>query len=940
MEGAFDAVNNRLLRMDCIKESDCEKSAFDLSKSIPVTHNFTPLGHNELYHGFCYNEKASFIVSEVDEKSSLRLEDVMTEITILKNLQHTSIPSFKGVWLKQISPTSYRVFTAINQCKLGTLRSLQTEYDLTWAHQIQITEDISGALAYLHNQEILHRSMLSTNVIVSDKWTAFLTGFSRACHVDYEGRNDHRNVDPENPVNDLPSTEDYGKHTDVFGIGVILMEMMLDGDELPENTPVVLQHIANQCTRMEAEERISAAVLHERMKGLHSAQDGKDTSKANGIGSPRPLSTSSLPSLNSDLDVALMAEDVKLEDTETDKSVSGVGVKKSNASPDVESKPSSKESGMVQEHEQEEDQLANFDFDGSGDLKEAVNESNSLVVATGESGGDAVEENDLAIEVDERLQAVEQAIEQLGEETSLHAAVQEKLIRQVEALRIDADKNADKEETEKNDERNTQVLMQGMSNRVSTIEARLEEQAVTQTCILNRLEEMLNQAQIAPTAPVKPIAPESQQNKSEVGIKNNGTSPKKETEELDGGAKLALQSVVQPLMEDMKNLKGAMKEILDSPIMKRTGKSVETGSPDMSSNNSKNISVDNIQQIAHTLVELLSKATSVIVESQANDRIDNNMLGKRVDSNGTQMLWSEIESPTTSQAQSQAKQQQNRVFSSTAPAGSIAQTYQPFADVEEENGEEDDEFEFGEHTHVPMYMNSPGSEAQLASSYGPQMKRMSMAASMAASRRASNQTGFGLPTSPNRNQSPHKAAGSFYGTLPVSQMPQSFSKATVKTYFPQQYLTIAGKAAGPAIPNSLTRKTVLDNQKIRKDDTIAFTASAGKVPSVKPKSSDLLSPNGLTQYSGSSGNKKVPHFAQKTNNMARRRASYLEATGQQPKSRDNSYIGSRSTGKQGTFVAKSKNSSPQKSAGVSFNQTRRMSLFHYVNGADTASFLR
>ena len=928
MDGAFGAVNSRLLHIQSIKSSDFEKSVFDLTKSVPQTTDFHHLGTNELYHGFCYDEKASYIVSEVDGNTPLKLEDVITEISILKNLQHTSIPSFKGVWLKQTSPTSYRLFTAINQCKLGSLRSLQREFDLTWTHQMQIMEDISGALAHLHKNEILHRSMLSTNIIVSEKWTAFLTGFTRACHVNFEGRNDRRNLDPEDPVNDLPTTEDYGTHTDIFGLGVILMEMMLDGDELPENTPIALQHIASQCTRMEATERISATALHERVKGLHEVEDGKEVIIASGRGSPRPMSTSSLPPMNGDLKAALLAEQLKLK--ETDEPVSESTVESKTTSMPT---PTEKELYVVQEGEEDEDQLANFDFNGDNDNQnEVVKENSSSVIAEPVVDSDEQEENDFIIEIDGRIQAVEQAIEQLGEETSLHAAVQEKLIYQVQALRAEADERTEKEKTEESDDKNTQVIIQGMSNRISTLETRLEEQTVTQTRILARIEEILNKP---PVTLVKPVVPVVEQNKTEESTSSGSRStPKKQDEELDNDTKLVLQRVVQPLMEDMKNIKGAMKEILDSPVMKRSGQDSDanTSSPAMSNNhnNNNNISVNTVQQIAHTLVELLSKATSVIKDSQGStDNTNNtNNLGNSVGSSGAQMLWSEIDSPITDQVYQQQQQQQQQQLFNTAPAGSIAQTYQPFASIEEDD-EKYDAFEFGEHTHVPMSMNSPGSEAQLASSYSPYTKRMSMAASMAANRNFSSQKGFGLPDSPRRNQVPHKAAGSFYGTLPMSQMPKSFSKPTVRTYSPQQYLTVAGKAAGPALQNNALRKTVLDNQKIRKEDTIAFTASAGKVSPVKPVNTD-----------SGNNNKSVPHFAQKTNAMARKRASFLQSTGQLPKSRDASFIGSKSVGKQGTFIAKSKKTNPQDKGGVSFNQTRRMSLFHYVNAADTAKFLK
>lgn len=110
-------------------------------------------------------------------------------------------------------------------CERGALREcLHT--DLPWNLRARIALDISMGISFLHDQQIIHRDIKSTNVLIDSEWRAKLCDFSFACHNESSSKKDITYGTDEFMAPEVACALDFDVSADIFSFGIVLCEII------------------------------------------------------------------------------------------------------------------------------------------------------------------------------------------------------------------------------------------------------------------------------------------------------------------------------------------------------------------------------------------------------------------------------------------------------------------------------------------------------------------------------------------------------------------------------------------------------------------------------------------------------------------------------------------------------------------------------------------
>jgi ankyrin repeat protein len=101
------------------------------------------------------------------------LEELKTESLFMVQLKHPNVVQCYGACLE---PGHYSLVMEL--MPKGSLYDLlQNKQEISWSLRAQIAVDIASGLAYLHDQQIVHRDLKSMNVLLSDNLRAKISDF-------------------------------------------------------------------------------------------------------------------------------------------------------------------------------------------------------------------------------------------------------------------------------------------------------------------------------------------------------------------------------------------------------------------------------------------------------------------------------------------------------------------------------------------------------------------------------------------------------------------------------------------------------------------------------------------------------------------------------------------------------------------------------------------
>ena len=136
-------------------------------------------------------------------------------------------------------------------CSHGALRE-GLRFPLNWQLRVRLALDTALGLAYLHENNIIHRyktylkivwfndihiftisisiffcrDIKTTNVLIDSEWRAKLCDFSFACHTECSAKRDFTYGTDEFMSPEIALCEDFGVSSDIFSFGILLCEVV------------------------------------------------------------------------------------------------------------------------------------------------------------------------------------------------------------------------------------------------------------------------------------------------------------------------------------------------------------------------------------------------------------------------------------------------------------------------------------------------------------------------------------------------------------------------------------------------------------------------------------------------------------------------------------------------------------------------------------------
>jgi serine/threonine protein kinase len=156
--------------------------------------------------------------------------------------------------------------------------------DIPWKLRVTIAKDAISAIAWLHENDLIHRDIKTENILVDDSWRAVVADYGFARKFAAGSSKSAMTIlgTDEFMAPEVIFGEEYDERADVFSFGVVLAEIItrkppgkngflmrlpkkkfaIDVDELkeaaPPDTPPSLLECAVQCLAYEAEFRSTA----------------------------------------------------------------------------------------------------------------------------------------------------------------------------------------------------------------------------------------------------------------------------------------------------------------------------------------------------------------------------------------------------------------------------------------------------------------------------------------------------------------------------------------------------------------------------------------------------------------------------------------------------------------------------------------------------------
>lgn len=118
-------------------------------------------------------------IKEVNYEDDDELNDIMSEIDLLKNLDHVNIVKYHGFIQK-----SANLYIILEYCSQGSLKNLiSRNHGLKEAAASQYVAQTLQGLSYLHEQGVIHRDIKAANILLDETSTVKLADFGVSTKV-------------------------------------------------------------------------------------------------------------------------------------------------------------------------------------------------------------------------------------------------------------------------------------------------------------------------------------------------------------------------------------------------------------------------------------------------------------------------------------------------------------------------------------------------------------------------------------------------------------------------------------------------------------------------------------------------------------------------------------------------------------------------------------
>jgi len=247
------------------------------------------------------------VAIKIQKREQEQLEGyLLRELAVLKNTAHENLLSYLGAFNEVAKEEDeekgpHKLYIITEYCHGGDLLSLLLKHSqpLSWKFRLRIAAQSIAALSYLHEINLLHRDVKSSNILLDAQFTVKVSdfGMAREAAMDMQARMTICGTDSY-MAPEMLFEEEYTSSVDVFSFGMVLLELMrrqkvgeggfavreprnlfkLDEDalraSLPADAPPSLVALAVTCVKFESVERPTAKDALEWLQDLFSSTDG------------------------------------------------------------------------------------------------------------------------------------------------------------------------------------------------------------------------------------------------------------------------------------------------------------------------------------------------------------------------------------------------------------------------------------------------------------------------------------------------------------------------------------------------------------------------------------------------------------------------------------------------------------------------------------------
>ncbi|KAE8022065.1 hypothetical protein FH972_007899 [Carpinus fangiana] len=207
---------------------------FSYEELEEATNHFDPArqlgdgGFGTVYYGVLRDGRV-VAVKRLYENNFKRVEQFMTEVEILTRLRHPNLVLLHGCTSKR----SQELLLVYEYISNGTVSdhlngNRSSSGLMTWPVRMSIAIESAEALAYLHESDVIHRDVKTTNILLDDKFRVKVSDFGLSrlfptdvTHVSTAPQGTPGYVDPE-----YYQCYQLTDKSDVYSFGVVLVELI------------------------------------------------------------------------------------------------------------------------------------------------------------------------------------------------------------------------------------------------------------------------------------------------------------------------------------------------------------------------------------------------------------------------------------------------------------------------------------------------------------------------------------------------------------------------------------------------------------------------------------------------------------------------------------------------------------------------------------------
>ncbi|CAD6192051.1 unnamed protein product [Caenorhabditis auriculariae] len=170
--------------------------------------------------------------------------DAAREAAIMRRLRNDNVISLRGICISIDELGQWDANLLVSYCDGGSLSRLILDHSRTfsWRQRIRYAHDIASAMAYTHQQKIIHRDLTSMNVLIEHskdgldgQWgRAIVADFGLSCPFPKRGEKLAQVGTTYFMSPECLKEEFYDEKSDVFSFGIILCQMIARIDADPD----------------------------------------------------------------------------------------------------------------------------------------------------------------------------------------------------------------------------------------------------------------------------------------------------------------------------------------------------------------------------------------------------------------------------------------------------------------------------------------------------------------------------------------------------------------------------------------------------------------------------------------------------------------------------------------------------------------------------------